>query len=373
MAGLYLHIPFCRRKCPYCDFFSCADREALLPDYHRLLIRQLQLATAEGWQGPFSTIYFGGGTPSLLTPAQIGALLEEVASGPGLTPEAEISLEVNPGAISAADFAEFNACGVNRLSFGVQSLDDARLRQLQRLHDGARVRQALEEATRSGFSDISCDLMFALPDQTLPELASDLERLLELPTSHISIYGLSLEPETPWGQEPRLFLPDEDCYAAMYQLIHQRLEEAGYEHYEISNFARPGARCRHNLGYWQRQSCLALGAGAHGFDSRGWGERWLTPPDLNAFVETLARGESPMVSLEKFDRQSAMAETAYLALRTARGLSTQAFYARFEVDFGDAFASALDRLGNRIYLEHGYWHLGVDEWLIYDHLISHFL
>lgn len=373
MSGLYLHIPFCRRKCPYCDFYSRDDCLDQLADYHLLLIRQLRMATAAGRQGPFATVFFGGGTPSLLTPAQLGTILAAVASGPGLAADAEISVEINPGTLTMNYLEDLRACGVNRLSIGVQSMDDARLRQLRRLHDAAAVREVVARARAAGFEQISCDLMFALPGQTPAELATDLERLLELRTEHVSIYGLSLEEGTAWGREPRPTLPEQETYAEMYELIHHRLATAGYGHYEISNFARPGAECRHNLGYWRRTACLGLGAGAHSFCSRSWGRRLAVAPDLDSYRSMLNAGIDPMRPLETFDRRGAMAETAYLGLRTAAGVDAAAFQQHFDSVFEEVFRTPLERLSGQLALCNGHWRFGWRQWLIYDRLIREFL
>ncbi len=372
MSGLYLHIPFCRRKCPYCDFFSLAGREEQLAGYHRLLVRQLELADGAGWRGPFATVFFGGGTPSLLRPGQVAAILEAVAAGPGLEPDAEISLEANPGTLDPGTLRALRAAGINRLSLGVQSLDDGRLRQLQRLHDAATARRVVIQARQAGFDNLSLDLMFALPGQNRRELERELEELLALEPEHVALYGLSIEAGTPWAADPPE-LPDEETYAALYRLAHERLVAAGYRHYEISNFARPGRACRHNLGYWRRHSCLGLGAGAHSFAAAGWGDRLAVPADLEAYRRRLDEGRDPMQSLERFDRRGAMAETVYLALRTANGLDAAAFRHRFGEDFTTAFAAAHKRLGAVLRREGDRWFLSWRDWLLYDHLIAHFL
>ncbi|TYO96815.1 anaerobic coproporphyrinogen III oxidase [Geothermobacter ehrlichii] len=372
MSGLYLHIPFCRRKCPYCDFFSVAGREELLASYHRLLIRQLNMAVDAGWRGPFATVFFGGGTPSLLRPGQVAEILEAVAAGPGLAPDAEISFEANPGTLGPDTLRQLRSLGVNRLSLGVQSLDDGRLRQLRRLHDATTACRVIDEARRAGFDNLSCDLMFALPGQDCRELEGELRRLLAFAPEHVSIYGLSIEEETPWAAAPPA-LPDEETYAAMYRLIHGLLADAGYRHYEISNFAQPGRECRHNLAYWRRRTCLGLGAGAHSFSAAGWGERLATPADLDLYRRRLDGGRDPMQSLEQFDRRGAMAETVYLALRTADGLSAAGFREIFGQDFAEVFAVARTRAGDALRREGDRWFLSWRDWLLYDHLIAYFL
>lgn len=373
MSGLYLHIPFCRRKCPYCDFYSRDDCDQLLPGYQLLLIEQLRMAIAAGWRSPFATVYFGGGTPSLLAPKQVAEILDAVAAGPGLAENAEVSLEANPATLSADILRQFRTAGINRLSLGVQSLDDDRLRQLQRLHDAGAVFRLVDQARAAGFDNISCDLMFALPGQRREDLAVELERLLSLQTEHVSIYGLGIEPDTPWGRLPNLKLPAQEDYAAMYELIHHRLGGAGYEHYEISNFARPGRESRHNMGYWRRTACLGLGAGAHSFFARGWGERRVTAPDIETFQAALQHGEDPAEPLECFDRRGAMAETAYLGLRTAEGVNAEAFYQRFGSVFEQAFAGPVNRLSGSLRQVGGSWCFDWRNWLIYDRLITEFL
>lgn len=371
--GLYLHIPFCRRKCPYCDFYSRADRAELIPDYHLLLTRQLKLFVAEGWDQPFETVFFGGGTPSLLSAKQVATVLEAAATEPGLTADAEISLEVNPGTIEASGLSELCRAGVNRLSIGVQSFDDARLRQLGRLHDAGGAVGTVEQARRAGFDNISIDLMFALPNQTVEELENDLGSALSLETEHLSIYGYSLEEGSAWAGRPDRAPVDEETYARMYETLHERLDQAGFRHYEISNFARPGRECRHNLGYWHRRPCLGLGAGAHGFQASGWGRRFWTPPDLDRFATALERGENPAADLECFDREGAMREYVYLALRTADGVDEAEFSRRFGIAFEEFFSGPLQTLSGQMGHEAGRWFLPWKSWLVYDRLVAQFL
>lgn len=353
--------------------FLLADCPDQLADYHRLLISQLHLALAAGWRGPFDTVFFGGGTPSLLQPQQLAEIIDTVAATAGLASDAEISLEANPASLSLEILRLFRAAGINRLSLGIQSFNDIQLRQLERLHDSRQAMDALNWARQAGFDNLSCDLMFALPGQTLEDLNADLEVLRGLAPEHVSIYGLGIEPGTPWAGRGDLLLPDEDAYAAAYLHIDQSLACAGYRHYEISNFALPGRECRHNLGYWQRTSCLALGPGAHGFREQGWGERWLTPADLPHYRDALGQGVDPMVKLESFDRKGAMAETVYLGLRTADGVTDESFRDRFGVDLGAEFSSQVKHLEGPLKQIDGRWCFSPRQWLVFDHLIQEFL
>ena len=378
MTSLYLHIPFCARKCPYCDFFS-TDRHspALLAEYVELLLKQLKLAAAPGiWQGPLTTIFFGGGTPSLLTPHQVGRILQTAAARFDFAAGIEISLEANPGTLSPQSLAGYRAAGVNRLSLGAQSLEDQALAQLGRIHNAAEIRQAVAWSRAAGFDNLGLDLIYARPGQSPADLERELVAFLALEPEHLSCYGLSVEEETPFHALQRrggLALPDEQSYARQFTLLHDGLDAAGFHHYEISNYARPGRECRHNLGYWRRQGCLALGAGAHAFDSSGWGRRLAVPGDLAAYRRTLEMGRDPLVELECFDRAGAMAETLYLGLRSAEGVDDRDFTVRFGESLSEHFAPAIARAGSHLHHENGRWTFDLSGWLIFDHLILPFL
>ena len=377
MSSLYLHIPFCTNKCQYCDFYSCVDSATEISAYVELLKKNIALLKEEfPQQPPLTTIFFGGGTPSLLTPQQLTELLSTLQETFGVAAGAEISIEANPGTVDLPRLQAYRQAGVNRLSLGIQSFDDRRLAFLGRIHSGTEARQAFASARQAGFDNISIDLIFALPEQSLADLESDLVSLLELNSEHIALYGLTIEEDTPLASRLAAgeFTPcDEDSYSDQYRLIHQRLTEAGFEHYEISNFARPGRRCAHNQVYWKRRSCLAVGCGAHSFYDVGWGERWLIPTDLSSYRSQLAAGRNPARLLEDFDRLTAMKEYVYLALRTADGLVQDEFEQRFsclpEQVFSAAFNSCRPYLCNR----DGNLRFDLSGWLIYDHLISHFL
>lgn len=376
MLGLYLHIPFCRRKCPYCDFYSVADHESLLRGYPELLGRHLDWASAHGWPGPVGTVYFGGGTPSLLPPAAVGALLERIAGRFGLSGDAEITLEANPGTVTAARLAGYRAAGVNRLSLGLQSLDPGQLAVLGRLHSREQGVRAVRWARRAGFANLSLDLIFALPGQTLAALAEEVRRYLDLAPEHLSCYGLTAEPDTSFHHRVacgELRLPDEDDYADAFLLLHEQLGGGGYEHYEIASYARPGYRCRHNLGYWQRRPYLGIGAGAHSFRATEWGERWAVPADLEGYRSALHEFREPAELVERFSRRGAMSETLYLALRTRTGVDAAAFAERFGRPLTDVFPHQLRRLQPWLRREAGGWQLTVDGWLLYDGLVRDFL
>ena len=376
MAGLYLHIPFCRRKCCYCDFFSVTATDPLVAAYPELLIRHLAWAAEQGWAGPFDTVYFGGGTPSLLAPDAIAKILNSANRKFGLADHAEITLEANPGTVTQQSLAGFRSAGINRLSFGLQSCNDKQLINLGRLHNRQEGIDAVRWARKAGFDNLSLDLMFALPRQTTSELGADLRSYLELAPEHLSCYGLTPEPQTPLQNSiarGELSLPDEEFYADAFMRIHERLAAAGYEHYEIANYAREGYASRHNQGYWQRSSCLGLGAGAHSFQELRWGSRWQVPADLAAYHKALHAHREPMVCLETFDRESALSETVYLALRTRRGISDDELRQRFGCSLEEAFPEAVASSAQWLKNDQGHWSLTPPAWLLFDHLILPFL
>lgn len=263
--ALYIHFPWCVRKCPYCDFNSHAVKEDGIPEasYIQALLADLQQALPRIWGRRLSSVFIGGGTPSLLSPDGLDTLLTGVRNLLPPLPGAEITLEANPGTIDTERFAAYRAAGVTRVSIGVQSLNDAHLTRIGRIHGRAEALQAIEAAARH-FETWNVDLMYALPEQTLTQAAEDLDTVLGFAPPHLSCYHLTLEPNTQFYHEPPLSLPDDDVSADMQDMIEARLHAAGYEHYETSAFARPGHRCRHNLNYWQFGDYLGIGAGAHG-------------------------------------------------------------------------------------------------------------
>lgn len=263
--ALYVHWPWCVRKCPYCDFNSheqAGGAEAIPErEYVAALRADLEAALPLVWGRPIVSIFIGGGTPSLLSAAGLDRLLSDIRALLPLAGDCEITLEANPGTFEAQKFGDFRAAGVNRLSIGIQSFDDAQLVRLGRIHDSAQAIAAIELAQRT-FDDFNLDLMYALPGQTLEAAQRDVERALSFAPPHLSLYQFTVEPNTVFAKFPPT-LPDEDTAAAIDEWIEARTAEAGYEHYEVSAYARAGHRCRHNLNYWQFGDYLGIGAGAH--------------------------------------------------------------------------------------------------------------
>jgi oxygen-independent coproporphyrinogen-3 oxidase len=376
MAGLYLHIPFCRRKCFYCDFYSVEADQTKIENYPKLLKQHLSWAAANHWQEKIDTIYFGGGTPSLLTPRSVGEILQTVDQHFKVDSRAEISLEANPGTVTPKSLAGYRKAGINRLSLGLQTCNTKQLMRLGRLHDRRSGLDAVDWSRNSGFDNISLDLMFALPGQTLADLEEDLSAYLALAPEHLSCYGLTAEPETPLYQQisaGELSLPEEDFYADAFMRLHERLASAGYSHYEIANYARPGFDCRHNLNYWHRGACLGVGAGAHSFRDQQWGSRWAVPADLANYHQALHNKQEPMECLETFEAPSALHETVYLALRTQRGITDAELQQRFGCTLQEAFPEAIEATAQWLTHKDGHWSLTATGWLLFDRLILAFL
>ena len=261
--ALYAHLPWCVRKCPYCDFNSHEKKDALPErEYVAALVADLESLLPSTWGRRVVSVFIGGGTPSLFAPESIDALLAAVRARVTLDPGAEVTLEANPGTAEAARFRGYREAGVNRLSLGIQSFDDAKLTALGRVHSADEARRAIEMA-QAAFDNVNLDLMYGLPGQTIAQAQADIAEAARWSTSHLSAYQLTIEPNTVFFSKPPV-LPSHDAAADMQLAVEASLGAAGFEHYETSAFARPGARCRHNLNYWEFGDYLGLGAGAHG-------------------------------------------------------------------------------------------------------------
>ncbi|SFM25534.1 oxygen-independent coproporphyrinogen-3 oxidase [Ectothiorhodospira mobilis] len=323
--ALYVHIPWCVRKCPYCDFNSHAAREIPEEAYLQALLADLEVDLQRLPQRALVSVFIGGGTPSLFTPQTIGRLLERAARRPGLVHDAEITLEANPGTLERARFRGFRDAGVNRLSIGAQSLDDTLLRRLGRIHDARAVVDAVAAARSAGFTHLNLDLMCALPGQTPAQARADLDAALALEPEHLSWYELTLEAGTAFARHPPA-LPDEDARAAMQEAGRERLQRAGFEHYEVSAHARPGHHCRHNLNYWRFGDYLGIGAGAHGKHTLPGGRilrRW-KQADAATFMAAAMAGDA-VDGTEALDPPAATFDFMLNALRLTQGVPATLF------------------------------------------------
>uniref|UniRef100_A0A831U5P9 Heme chaperone HemW n=1 Tax=Geobacter metallireducens TaxID=28232 RepID=A0A831U5P9_GEOME len=348
-AALYIHIPFCVRKCRYCAFTSWDDAPLGTDEYAALLLREMGLrAGVLAHPLGAATLYLGGGTPSLLEPRLVGSIIDGAERLFRLHPAAEVTLEANPGTVTAASLAGYRAAGVNRLSLGVQSLDDGMLERLGRLHTARQAREAFALARRAGFDNIGIDLIHGLPGQDLSHWREQLRAAVELRPDHISAYGLTVEEGTPLArleEEGVLALPDEEDAAAMFEETAEILAPAGYEQYEIANFALPGRRSRHNQVYWQRGNYLGFGAGAHSFLREPFpGLRWRSPDDLGAYGSSLAAGTVPEIDRTPLAVGDARAEWLFLGLRMLDGVEEERFREEFGVPLAEIHGPALEGL-----------------------------
>ena len=274
--SLYVHLPWCVRKCPYCDFNSHAAKGVLpFDEYVDALVRDLDHDLPLVWGRVVNSVFFGGGTPSLFPPEAIDRFLQAASARLRFAPGLEITLETNPGTAEHGRFDRYLAAGVNRLSFGIQSFDDEALRRLGRIHDSAEAERAVKLAQDAGYDNLNLDLMYALPEQTLAGAEADLERAFALAPTHISHYQLTLEPNTVFFARPPRGIPDDDSAWDMQERCQLLLAEHGYGQYEVSAYARPGRQCAHNLNYWRFGDYLGIGAGAHGKISSGAGQNVL--------------------------------------------------------------------------------------------------
>ena len=327
--SLYVHLPWCLAKCPYCDFNSHALPAGQLPEgrYLDALLADLEAALPQVWGRPVHSIFIGGGTPSLFSPDGIARLLADIRARLPLLPGCEITLEANPGTFERNRFKAFRAAGVTRLSVGVQSFDDAMLAKLGRVHDGDQARAALAEATVA-FETFNLDLMYALPGQSLAQLQADLDIALAFKPPHLSIYHLTIEPNTRFALAPPAGLPDDDLASDMLDLITERTAAIGLQRYEVSAFAQAGHRCRHNLNYWQFGDYLGIGAGAHGklsYPHRVVRQvRWREP---RTYMDRALAGQA-MSNDEEVARAQLPLEYMLNALRLREGFALADFSAR---------------------------------------------
>ncbi|MBC7930250.1 MAG: radical SAM family heme chaperone HemW [Rubrivivax sp.] len=349
-AGVYIHIPFCRARCSYCDFATGAYESALADAYVRALAREIEAFDrgAGGERAEVDTVYFGGGTPSLLTPAQAARILDAVRRRFHVAPDAEVTMEMNPGTVTPEALRDFRAAGVNRASFGAQTFDDAELKRLGRTHTADDTRRTLSLLRDAGFDNISFDLIAGLPEQTLDAWERNLGEALKLRPEHLSLYLLEVHEGTPLAEQirqGRYAAPDSDTAAEMYRRVVEQTGSAGYEQYEISNFSLPGRESRHNMKYWTGAPYFGFGCSAHSFD--GEGARWSNERDARAYVELIEEKGNAVATRDTLDASERSAEALFLGLRLlARGVNLAEHRARFRRDVLTEYADDLARFSD---------------------------
>lgn len=334
--GIYIHIPFCEKKCFYCDFYSI-ENHSQRKDFLACLIKEIELFSVNH-PGRYEadTIFLGGGTPSLLTASELDCIVNALRQYFDIAPDIEFTMECNPGTISSESLSDYRSLGVNRLSFGVQSFFDDELKFLSRIHDSQQATNALMMARKSGFDNVNLDLMYGLPDQTIERVLSSLKKAVELNPEHISAYNLIVEPGTPLfasvssGEIKPL---DEGPEAQMYELVMSFLEEDGYKHYEISNYSRPGFQCRHNLKYWNCEEYISFGPSAHSYLN---GTRWWNASSLNKYISELSAERLPVSARETLTASQLTDEFVMLQLRQGKidlGILKDIFKIEIEPEF----------------------------------------
>lgn len=348
-AGVYIHIPFCRTRCSYCDFATGAYEGALAERYVYAVASEISDfragEDARDVATEIDTIYFGGGTPSLLNPAQVSLILEAVRTRFRVAGNAEVTMEMNPGTLTREMLSEFRALGVNRASFGAQTFDDLELRRLRRSHTADDVRETISYLREAGFTNVSFDLIAGLPGQTIRQWSLNLNEALALRPEHLSFYLLEVHKGTPLadqierGAQPR---PDEDLAAEMYRMMLRQAQAAGYEHYEISNLCLTGYESRHNTKYWTGDAVYGFGCSAHSYD--GARTRWSNERDAARYAELVESRRTPVVETIELDERAARAESIFLGLRLMRGIDLATHREHFGSDLRDEFSADLERL-----------------------------
>lgn len=349
-AALYIHIPFCEKRCIYCDFYTVAGQRGRIPDYLQALAHEAQLRGVEPyWQArKFSTLFFGGGTPSLLAPQHVTQILDTVYSAFNFGKRVEITIEANPGTVSPQRLADYRRAGINRLSLGIQSFDPDELKMLDRIHSPEEAVSCALAARHAGFENLSFDFIFALPGQTIARWEATLQQAVELQPNHISAYNLIVESGTPLDHQIRkgkISPLSEDEEREFYAFTIDFLQHYGYQQYEISNFAQAGYEAQHNLKYWDGSPYLGLGASAHSYDGK---RRFWNVANLRKYLEALNAHQLPEESYEKLSREQKIYETVFLGMRQNRGVHLKSFRKNFRVDFDQIFngkMAGLERAG----------------------------
>ena len=360
--GLYVHIPFCKQKCMYCDFPAYQNLQDYYETYVYALVQEMDLWVSEHPESkskPIDTIYFGGGTPTELSIQQLKMIVDKIKSIFTITDDCHMTIESNPGEVDLQYLTKLVKLGFNRISFGVQTFDDKALTMLHRSHDGEKAKQAIYDAKEAGFTDINIDLIYGLPRQSLEDIKRNLEIVKDLPINHISTYGLQVEVGTylyHLVQKNLISIPSESIDESMYDTMMEGLKELGFERYEISNFAKGNSYSRHNLKYWHYVDYLGFGAGAHSFYD---GIRRSNNRNVMPYIQSVDRYTMPTIDTETITVERAQEDFCFLALRTKWGLDDQKFEDRFGVSVHNLFGNILEDLVTKGLLEYqnGSYHL----------------
>ena len=353
MAGIYLHVPFCVKKCDYCDFISFPEK-GMAKGYFEALWQEIELCRAENRDREFNTVFFGGGTPSMLPPYYITQTMERIRDSFNLTID-EATIECNPGTLDEEKLTAYKKAGFNRISIGVQSFDDRLLCSIGRIHTSSEAEEAVSLARAAGFDNINIDIMYGLPNQTEEDYITSIERAAGLGVEHISAYSLILEEGTRLYDRVKsgeIYLPDEDAVYDMHRAGMERLSELGYTRYEISNYSKPGKQCLHNLNYWNVGEYLGIGLNSSSALMEDGGlVRFRNADVISQYIDEINKGSLPRREIEHISDEDEMFEWAMLGLRKIEGVDRKAFVKRFGTDFADVFSQAVDTLEKMGWLE----------------------
>ncbi|MGI6421104.1 MAG: radical SAM family heme chaperone HemW [Syntrophomonadaceae bacterium] len=374
--GLYIHIPFCLKKCNYCDFYSLPVQTGILQRYVRAVVKELELRARDVEDRRIKSVYLGGGTPSLLSPSELSLIINSINLNWDLDNEAEVSLEANPASLNGKALEFIHKAGFNRISLGVQSFQDRDLQILGRSHSSQEAWQSIELIKNSGFSNLNLDLIYGIPGQTIDKWQETLAQALDARPAHLSVYLLQLDEEVPLSRYIKAGhyqLCDEDTEAQMYQLAIQMIEKAGLFQYEISNFARPGYECQHNLGYWKANEYLGIGPGAVSFQGN---RRYINKKNLLEYLGCLEKDQEPETEeLEFMDAQELAADAIILGLRLCTGIKLKDLVQTYGINELNYYKDIIEGFINQGLLEmdKGYLRLSRKAYFLSNQVICHFL
>ncbi|MEA3288476.1 MAG: radical SAM family heme chaperone HemW [Candidatus Marinimicrobia bacterium] len=370
--ALYIHVPFCKSKCTYCDFYSVVGRENAIPDFLKVILSEIEhkKATLDLSNYSIDTIFFGGGTPNLLAPPHLEQIINALLELASPRPDMEVGMEINPGEAALEDFQAYNSLGINRISIGMQSFQPQLLKFMSRIHSAQKSISTYEDVRRAGFNNVSADLIFAIPGQTNQLWEADLSRLVELAPEHISTYSLTVEEGTAlhrWVVAGHVHMLEETLDTGMYAMGRDYLNSQGYPNYEISNHARPGFECRHNLNYWTGVEYLGFGPAAHSFfkDRRHWNVR-----NLDQYLSMVAESGIAEEASEIINDDTARNEMILTRLRLTQGLNLSEYTRRFGADLLDQKREILAKWNEQIDLHHGHLSVTRSGWSMIDEISS---
>jgi oxygen-independent coproporphyrinogen-3 oxidase len=367
--GIYIHVPFCRQACRYCDFYFTVN-QTKEDEFIKALLKELSERAAEFQGNEMGSLYLGGGTPSRLTTGNLKKVMERARALYSLADGAEVTIECNPDDLDPGMIEQLKTLGFNRISIGIQSFREEDLQLMRRSHGASRAQQAVEDAFAAGFENITVDLIYGIPGQTEKDWRNNLDRVLTLPVSHLSAYHLTFEPGTifdHWRKKGRLKAVDEELSVRMYEVLRKYMVEAGFEHYEISNFSKEGKKSRHNLLYWSGEPYMGFGPSAHSYNGtrRSW-----NVSSLDKYIESIHSGES-LAGSELLSVKDQYHDYLLTFLRTIEGVDPERILERFGREFRDHFdrKAGFFRSKGSITVKEGRWHIDPDHWLLADHII----